>query len=377
MPRLSLYILRQLAGPMALFTFLLTAVIWLSQSMKLLDLIINRGQSAPVFLYLTLLILPQLLVIILPIAFFAGALQGLHRLNAESELVVMSAAGYSRAQLAVPVMAAAAAVMILVYLCNMFLMPLGQRLMKDKVVDIRADIGAAVLNAGEFNTPADGLTVFIHDSTPDGHFRGILVHDSSDAKHPVTYLAKSGFLVQTPAGVRLVLYDGTIEQVSNQGAQLAVLKFKRYPFDLDQFASPPGDRQRHAEERYLPELFWPNLKSDPGRRYAKTYFAEAHNRISEPLYCLAFALIALAAVTRGRRARGAYALRLSVASAAAGAIRILGYGALGLAGRNSIYVAALYLIPLLACLAAILELKGVDLFARLRPLPAPEPEPAQ
>ena len=377
MPRLSFYILRQLAGPMALFAFLLTAVIWLSQSLKLLDLIINRGQSAPVFLYLTLLILPQLLVIILPIAFFAGTLQGLHRLNAESELVVMSAAGYSRSQLAMPVLTAAAAVMVLVYLCNMLLMPIGQRLMKDKVLDIRADVGAAVLNAGEFNTPADGLTVFIHDLTPDGHFRGILVHDSSDAKHPVTYLAKSGLLVQTPAGARLVLYDGTIEQASNNGAQLAVLNFKRYPFDLDQFASPPGDRSRKVEERFLPELFWPDLKSDPGHRFARIFFAEAHNRLSEPLYCLAFALIALAAVTRGRRARGAYALRLTVAAVAAGAIRILGYGAQGLAGRNPVYAVALYLIPLLAAGVAGIELAGIDLFAWPRPRPLAEPEPAQ
>ena len=47
MPRLSFYVLRQLIGPVALFTFLLTSVIWLSQSLRLLDLVINRGQSAP------------------------------------------------------------------------------------------------------------------------------------------------------------------------------------------------------------------------------------------------------------------------------------------------------------------------------------------
>ena len=74
MPRLSLYVLRQLAGPVALFSFLLTSVIWLSQSLRLLELVINRGQSAPIFVYLTILILPNLLVIILPVAFFAGIL---------------------------------------------------------------------------------------------------------------------------------------------------------------------------------------------------------------------------------------------------------------------------------------------------------------
>src|SRR5690348_9012990 len=104
MPRLSRYVLRQLIEPVLLFTFLLTVVIWLSQSLRLLDLVINRGQSAVTFVYLTVMMLPQLLVIILPIAYFGGTLYGLHRLNTESELVVMNAAGFSRAQLALPVL---------------------------------------------------------------------------------------------------------------------------------------------------------------------------------------------------------------------------------------------------------------------------------
>src|SRR5947199_6035336 len=113
MTRLSKYVLNELIAPTALFALLMTTVVWLTQSLRLLDLVINRGQSAPTFVYLTMMMLPQLLVIILPIAFFGGALYGLHRLNAESELVVMSASGYSRVQLAVPVCVAAAIVMML------------------------------------------------------------------------------------------------------------------------------------------------------------------------------------------------------------------------------------------------------------------------
>ena len=115
----------------------------------------------------------------------------------------MSSAGYSRAQLAVPVLAAAAIVMAITYACGLYLMPAGQRAMKDKVLDIRADIGAALLNEGEFNTPAQGLTVFIRELNSDGQIRGMLVHDSRNKNHPITYLAESGQLAQTPAGARL------------------------------------------------------------------------------------------------------------------------------------------------------------------------------
>ena len=306
LPRLSNYVLRQLAGPIALFCFLLTGVVWLSQSLRLLDLVINRGQSAPTFIYLTLLVLPSLLVIILPIAFFAGALYGLHKLNADSELVVMQASGYSRFQLGVPVMIAAVAVMALTYTCSLYLMPLGQRTMKSAVLDIRADIGAAMLNEGDFNTPADGLTVFIRELAPDGHIHGILVHDNRDAQRPTTYIAESGVLVQSSGGGRLIMLDGTIEQTGTNGAQLSVLKFKRYVFDLDQFSSQQQETQLEASDRYLSELFWPQFKTPPKNRNAINIFlAEGNNRLAAPLYCLTFALIALAAVTSGRRQRGA------------------------------------------------------------------------
>src|ERR1051326_3304876 len=107
-------------GPTLLFAFLLTAVIWLEQSLPPPRLVINRGQSAPTFVYLTILILPSLLVIILPIAFFAGTLFALNKLNSDSELVVMSAAGFSRAQITLPVLLAAAIVMALTYLCGLY-----------------------------------------------------------------------------------------------------------------------------------------------------------------------------------------------------------------------------------------------------------------
>ena len=59
LPKLSWYVLGQLLGPVALLTLLMSCIIPLTQSFKLLDLVINRGQSAPTFLYLMALGLPQ------------------------------------------------------------------------------------------------------------------------------------------------------------------------------------------------------------------------------------------------------------------------------------------------------------------------------
>ncbi len=225
-------------------------------------------------------------------------------------------------------------------------MPAGQRALNAKVLDIRADIGAALLNEGEFNPPAPGLTVFIRLLGNDGQIRGILVHDSRDATRPITYLAERGELAQTPLGTRLIMVDGTVEQSAQGGKQLSVLKFRRDVFDLDQFGGPARVNQRQTNERSLAELLHPREAHLP-RSIITAYLAEANNRLSQPLYCLAFAMIALAAVMRGRRQRGALAMRLTMASLAAAAVRIAGYGVSGPASSHPALDVLFYVIPLL------------------------------
>jgi lipopolysaccharide export system permease protein len=356
-PLISRYLLGQLLGPVALLTLLMTSVIWLVSILPLLDLVINRGQSAPTFLYLILLMLPTPLLIIMPIAFFFACLFTLHRLAADSELVVMAGAGYSLRQLAMPVMAAAAIVMVFTYACGLYLAPLGQRALRDKVLDIRADMAGALLNEGDFNTPSQGLTVFIRRLGNDGEIAGILVHDSRDKAHPVTYIAEKGILAQTPGGTRLIMMNGTIETSARTGQQLQVLHFESDTINLDQFSGPARATLRKINERYLNELLWP---SEPGisPKIHDQFIAEAHNRLSQPLYCIAFGLIALAAVTRGRRQRGKVALRLTIASLLAAGLRIAGYGLVGLAQRNPLLVPLFYLLPALGAAGAIVVLAG-------------------
>lgn len=354
---ISLYVLGQLMGPVMLLTLLLTSIIWMVTILPLLDLVINRGQSAPTFLYLILLMLPTPLMIILPIAFFFATLITLSRLAGDSELVVMASAGYSLRQLTRPVLAAAGLVMLVTWACALWLMPLGQRELRDKLVDIRADVAGALLNEGDFNTPSQGLTVFIRELGRTGDLRGILVHDNRDKKRPITYIAERGVLAQTPAGTRLIMEDGTFEQSEKGGAKLTVLHFERNTIDLDQFNGPIRATIRKTNERYLGELLFPS-EPDVTPRARLQFFAEAHNRLAQPLYCIAFALIAMAAVMRGRRQRGKVAIRLTIASLAAIGLRIAGYGISGLAQGSPVLVLLFYLVPLLGAAAATAVLAG-------------------
>src|ERR1700759_4329111 len=127
MKRLDPDILRQCFGVMLFGTAALSAAIWLAQSLRLIDLIVNRGLSIEIFLYLAALILPRVLDIVLPIGVFIAVLFTFNRLTGESELVVMRSAGLSHLALANPVLQLAGIAFLVLMSLSAYFLPASTR----------------------------------------------------------------------------------------------------------------------------------------------------------------------------------------------------------------------------------------------------------
>ena len=125
MRRFSTYIASHLFCPLLLVAFRFTGVVWLTQSLRFIDLIINKGLSFGLFLYMTVLLLPSLLTVILPISLFAAVLYTYNQLIVDREIVVLKATGLSNLRLALPALNLAGIVMVICYAINLYLMPLG------------------------------------------------------------------------------------------------------------------------------------------------------------------------------------------------------------------------------------------------------------
>ncbi len=74
MDRLTRYVLRQSLMVALSVAVVFSAAVWLLQSLRLIDLIVNRGLSVGLFLYLAVLILPRFVDVVLPIAVFTAVL---------------------------------------------------------------------------------------------------------------------------------------------------------------------------------------------------------------------------------------------------------------------------------------------------------------
>ncbi len=310
------YIIGQAAGPFLLASLALTGIIWLTQALRLLDVIISQGQSAGTFFLLTLLSIPSLLTLILPISLFIGVLYALHRLYSDSELVVMFSSGISRWGVAGPLLMLCGIVSVVVFILSAYIAPAGLREAKSRLYEIRTDFASALIREGAFNTPTTGLTVYVRERKPDGTIKGILVHDNRDPTKPVTYTAETGTLVTSNTRPRLIMFNGNIQRAnkSDGGDSLSLLYFDKYTYDLSQFASSPTDRFHEGRERYLWTLLWPDADDVYANHRRNRLIAEAHDRIAGILYPFMLSFIALASLLSAEFNRRGYMIRLVVAA---------------------------------------------------------------
>src|SRR5215469_3042280 len=296
---LTRYVLRQTLMLTLAFTLVFSAAVWLVQSLRLIDLIVNRGLSLGIFLKLAVLILPRSIEIVLPIAIFLAVLFGYNRLISESELIVMRASGLSQMTLARPALILAAGGALVLLALSTYLLPAAFREFKDLQFEIRGRFASALIQEGIFTTISDRFSVYIRTRDRSGELGGILIHDMRDPKKPVTLLAERGALVDTPDGPRVLMVNGSRQQYNKETGKLAVLTFERYTLDLSNNSDVPGARFREPDERYFHEL----LYADPKLNLS----SELHLRLVTPLNAVLFALIPLVCLLPGdfnRRGQG-------------------------------------------------------------------------
>lgn len=306
MTTVSLYILRQLAIVTVLVTVTLTCAIWLTQSLRFVELIVNRGLTIGTFFYLTLLLLPSFLWLMLPIALFTAVLFTYLRLTTDSELIVMRSAGLSPLQLSRPALLLAVAVTLIGFALALYFLPLAYRQFKDLEFTVRNDFAGLLLREGAFSTVAPNVTVYVRSREASGDLVGILVHDGRKPEAPVTLIAERGRLAISEDGPRVVLVNGNRQELERDTRRLRFLTFDRYSVDLGRIAQRTSDRWREPRERFLHELFGPP-QDENDRQYRSRLLAEGHSRLATPALAVSLAMVALACLLSGdfnRRGQG-------------------------------------------------------------------------
>jgi lipopolysaccharide export system permease protein len=333
--RLDRYIFRQLFLALIAVTGGLAALIWLTQSLRFVELVVNHGLSLGVFLELTGLLIPSFIAVILPITTFVVVQFVYQRLAGDRELTVMRAAGLSPLALAKPALAVAAVAIGTGYLLNLWIVPSSLASFREFQWEIRNRMAAFLLQEGVFTPVSDDLTVYVRSRDPDGALRGILVDDAREKNAHATILAERGRIVEGPAGPRVLLMNGSRQELDRQTGRLNMLTFGENTIDLSQTSKNDVGRIRDMSEVSIQNLLHPTPEILPNARDIPKWFAEAHKRLATPLTAGSFAMVALLSVLTGAFRRHGGIIRPVVAVGAVVALLAIGLAVGNLAARDN------------------------------------------
>jgi len=341
------YLFRQLLGPTLLATAALVALALLARSLSEFDVLVEQRQSAVVFLKIILLALPQLLAIMMPLALFVAALVALNRLHTEQEIVVCFAGGMSRWAVISPAMRLAVIAALISLVSGLWLQPWSARQIRETAFEIKTDVASTLVQPGQFTEPGPGLTVYAQSIDRDNKIQNLFIHQEMPNGGASTYSSREAEIATRRGEPVLIMRHGSNQQFSRQGV-LQYTSFDEYTFDLSSLFHSDELIHYKIADRYPHELFFPDMTQDWEKQNKDKMLAEGHSRFAGPLYNLALMAMALAAVIGGPFSRMGYGKRIAAVGAAAGVVRIVGFGVQAACEDTPWLNVLQYLVPLAA-----------------------------
>ncbi|MEM8820903.1 MAG: LptF/LptG family permease, partial [Pseudomonadota bacterium] len=251
---------------------------------------------------------------------------------------------------------------------SIYVVPLSQREMRDRISEVRGDVAAAFLREGTFINPSRGVTVFIRSIGSEGALDGVFIHDTREPEQIATYTAERAVLLSDKGATRLIMFDGVAQfEVLNQPETLSLLRFDQLGYDLAQFASENGSRLHKPSEMFLPDLLRID-EEQAAKRYRPLgeFRAEAHEALSAPIYAIALPLLAVAIVLSAGFRRQGFLGRVLGAVGVAVTLRVLGLAAKSAVSGAEVLWPVMYVPPLLGIVVAIYLLSSRGMAPRRR-----------
>ena len=345
MNRLQRYLFRNLLIATLYSTAGLTLTIWLSQSLRLIEIVVSAGAPMGMFLWLLLLTVPTFLGIVLPLALVGAILFTYNKMATDSELVVMRAAGVGPLSLSQPALVLAVGVTAVVLTLNVWITPAAHRELVRMEYTVRSDYSQLFLREGVFNEVGDHFNVFLRDRDADGNLHKVLIHDGRQPDKPVTIMGDRAVMQTGPEGTRFVVYDGNRQELDRRTSRLSQLFFDRYAVDLKAVAPQAAERWPDARERSTAELMAGDVPAQDDRM-RRGLIAELHHRFSSPLLALTYAMVALSALLSGEFNRRGQSSRVTIAVLLVMGLQAGALGLTSLAGKATVFVPLMYAMPL-------------------------------
>lgn len=367
------YMFKQVAVAFVASLFSLTAIVWLTEALRQINVVTLEHQSLLIYLGLTALVIPPILTIIIPVALLIGVIYALNRLSGDSELIVLSAGGFSPWRILRPYLALGLVTALCTGILSLWLMPWSFRETRNILSAAQADFVTHVARPGAFNVVGGNFIFHYRAKGADNDLRGLFMQDRRDPSQINTYIAEEGATLTSGTHHFLLLRQGSVQRASVGDPDPAIVQFDQYAIDLSSFdASGLNGTPLRARETPSLMLLTDNIPKGVPPAQVASYFADLADRFLSPAFAVVFTLFAFAALGRAATVRRGRQSAIALAALAALLFRLVAFWTAALSQRH-IWGIGLSVLWVAVCALALLWLifkpQGGLFWRPVRPAP--------
>ena len=359
MASIDKYIIKKLFVSLLIVCIAMLSLAWLTQVLRMLDEAILRGASIPIFLGLTISVMPNILSQILPLAVFLSSVFVLNTMGKDNESIVILSSGISNFRTLKPFILFAVVISILLVVISLYLAPAGMRYSKLKMHELKNDISSTIVRDGLFSMPAKGLTVYAKSKERDNSITGVLVHDNRDPKNSITYTAKKGLFFSDKNESKLILINGTIQHKNSlkPSGGITTVKFERNEYSFSEFLPQSETFNLDSSQRYINELLFPDGDDPYVIKRINNFLAVGHHKLSQLFHPVVLIIFVFCFLINKIQSRTNVTLTNILVILIGFLFQIIDFFLLGFAQASKIGIISLYLLPFLGLFSILVFYK--------------------
>jgi lipopolysaccharide export system permease protein len=210
-------------------------------------MIVQNGLAVSGFMKLSMLIIPQLAWVCLPISCFIASMFVYSRLYNDSELVIFSSSGFSKIKILKPAITLGVIASLICLYLAMDLMPRSMQSYGDIRNIAKQKTTSNLLLSGTFSNFKDGITVYVGKKNLDT-LEDIMIDDRRDSRNPATYIAKKAEVSNSGSYINANLYDGI------KLGETSTLAFEKYSLQIAGIDKILSKRTLRIKEMFMQQL---------------------------------------------------------------------------------------------------------------------------
>lgn len=296
------YIISNIISIFLILLFVITGLVWLSQTIKLIPLM-EQGLGFLEFLKVTVLLLPFLLFPILPFALVLAIGIVYNKFSYEREIIVLSNVGLSQWKVIKPAILVSCIVAILGYSLSFYLLPFSTAKLKSKLRYIRDNYASNFIQEKTFTSLSKDIIIFVNEKISETKLKGVVIFDNSNPQKKVVFFAESGHVGIQKQHPSVDLISGMRQEIDQESGYLSKMYFKSLSVSLNNYAKcnigstdpkcfPSSiNKNRDMNELFLLELLYPDSDLPDDKKIK--LMSEFHQRILWPLMIIVLPLIFL------------------------------------------------------------------------------------